>query len=81
MKRFLVETFAQLLTLIVILAVLALLSGCIGFSGKRKAAVSVNILGNTITWESTCDGAYEPPEEGASCTIEEPAVPSVPVGE
>lgn len=73
MKRVIVETLAQVLTLILIVCMIVLLSGCVGFSGKRKAIVEVNILGNTVKWESTCDGEYDVPEgSGAEC----PAVPA-----
>jgi len=48
-------------TSIAILALLAL-TGC-AFGGKRDVACKVNILGNTVEWTSTVDGAYKPPAE------------------
>jgi len=44
------------------LAILALvaLTGC-GFGGKRNVKCNINILGNTVEWESLVDGAYKDP--------------------
>jgi hypothetical protein len=45
-------------------ALIAILAGGCGFGGKRGVNLEVNILGSTVKWSSTADGAYRPPTEG-----------------
>ena len=49
-----------------------LCQGCaIGFRGDRAIKCNLNILGNTVEWESAVTGAYTPaptPERGSSET-------------
>lgn len=47
------------------------LTGCIGFRGDRGIKCKVNILGNTVEWESTLKGAYSP-TKGAPPPQEQP---------
>lgn len=60
-----------------LLACLVWMTGCVGFSGNRAAKVGINILGNTITWESTCEGAYNP-DGPAECPVEPSPPPAAP---
>lgn len=52
------------LIIIALLSVMTLTSGCALFdagaifAGKRQSNVELNILGNTIKFNTTCDGRY-----------------------
>ena len=48
---------------ILTIASLGALAGCAGFSGERSVKCNMNILGNTVEWESTASGTYPPPAE------------------
>ena len=52
------------------IAAVLLFAGCAGFSGERAVGLRLNILGNTIEWESTCTGEY--PTAPESCPIPAP---------